>query len=551
MNREEHTPDSQDRAEEHEMDAGQHSPRGRRDQPEQRSFRSWLGGALALLQREGMAFLLLGIFALAAAGTWYAVVRSFDPWVRGLLVGGLIALAIYVLLRPQDTQRVLLGRSVRYGSSAMVLSIAALGIVVLLNYLSARHYKRFDVTEGDLHSLSPQSIQIVESLDREIEIVGLYPGGQGQDQFETWLDEYQAHTDQIRYRSIDPIRQPGEADLLGWDVYGSGLVVRRGTRSQQVRTPDEQDITSALLRVSRDTSKVVYFLTGHGEPSPTGYESGDYGQVGVLLQDNNYEIRMLNLAISNTVPVDAALVVVAGVQTPILDGERALLRGYLEDGGKALIMVDPGRENGINDVLAPWQVRFEDKLVVDLQRGLSGDAITPVIDRYQFSQITKDLPMVALPQACPIVYQGTGESGAVYTPLAATSEQAWADSSIQGGQDLRYDAGTDLPGPLTLIATVESPAGDSDRKTRIVLIGDSDLLINSVLEQIPNGQYLFLNAANWLAEEESLIAIGPKTNVPRSIRMTTVQEGSVCFGSLVLIPALIAVAGVTVWLKRR
>jgi len=30
-----------------------------------------------------------------------------------------------------------------------------------------------------------------------------------------------------------------------------------------------------------------------------------------------------------------------------------------------------------------------------------------------------------------------------------------------------------------------------------------------------------------------------------------IQEGVVCFGSLILIPALIAVAGVVVWFRRR
>jgi ABC-type uncharacterized transport system involved in gliding motility auxiliary subunit len=431
------------------------------------------------------------------------------------------------------------------------LSIATIGIVVLLNYLSTRYYKRFDVTEGDLHSLSEQSIQIVSALDREIEIVGVYPSGQGQEQFEMWIDEYQAHTDQIRYRTLDPIRQPGEADLLGWDAYGYGLIVKRGTRSQEVYTADEQDITSALLKVSRDTSKVVYYVRGHNEPSPDSYENDGYGQAADLLRDNNYEVRELNLAITNTVPADAAVVIVAGLQNPLLEEEKAPLRAYLAEGGKALIMVDPGVDTGINDVLAPWQVRVENKLVVDLLRGLGGDAVTPVIDRYAFSQITKDLPMVALPLACPIVGPATAETDVTWTPLGETSDQAWADTEMAEGAELAYDEGTDLAGPLTLIATVASPQDDAGRQTRIVLVGDADYVVNSVLAQIPNGQYLFLNAVNWLAEEEALIAIGPKSNVPRSIRMTGVQEGAVCFGSLILIPALIAGAGLMVWLRRR
>ena len=520
--------------------------------PERRSLRLLLAGLHELLKQEGAAFLVAGALALFAAGTWYAISRSVDDWVRGLLVAGLAAMAIYLLLRPEDVQRLFTGRAARYGSNAVLLSMATIGIVVLVNYLANRYYARFDVTAGNLHSLSPQSIQILKGLEREIEIVGVYPGGQGQEDFERWLDEYRAHTDRISYQTLDPIRQPGEADRLGWNVYGGGLIVRAGERRQLVRTPDEQDITSALLKVSQDTVPVVYFLTGHGEPLPQGSENGDYGQMGVLLGDNNYDVRTVNLVVSDTVPSDAALVVLAGPETPLLAEERTALRSYLQSGGKALVMLDPGVESGIDDVLAPWAVRVENKLAVDLQRNLGGDAVTPVIDRYAFSQITKDLPMLALPLACPIVGPEGTSPGAVgsYQALAQTSAQSWADTDVEGTEEnpageLAYEEGTDLAGPLTLLATVE------EGETRIVLVGDSDFVTNGVLQQIPNGQYLLLNAVNWLAEEEDLIAIGPKTNVPHTIQMNLIQEGTVCFGSLILIPGVILVAGIVVWLRRR
>jgi ABC-type uncharacterized transport system involved in gliding motility auxiliary subunit len=521
------------------------------DKQEKRTLAALLRDTLEFLRQEGMAFLLLGVLALIAGGTWYAIGRSVDAWVRGLLAGGLLLIATYVLLRPQDLRRAFAGRSVRYGSNALILSIATIGVVALLNYLSTRYYKRFDVTEGNLHTLSPESIQIVKALDQPIEVVGVYPSGQDQDRFERWLDEYRAHTDVIQYRTIDPIRQPGEADRLGWTAYGGGLVVQRGSRSQQVRTADEQDITSALLKVSRDVSKVVYFLTGHNEPSITGYEDDDYGQLGALLEVNNYQVRTLNLAITDTVPADAALLVIAGPETPLLEGESALIRDYLWAGGKALMLADPGPETGLNDVLAPWQVGFENKLVVDAGKGLSGDPITPVIDRYQYSQITKDLPMVALPMACPIVQQEGDAAGTGYTPLAQTSSQSWGDVDWQENQELAFDEDRDSVGPLTLIATVDLDAAQPGERTRLVLVGDSDFVMNDILAQIPNGQFLFLNAVNWLAEEEALVAIGPKTNVPRSIRMTMVQEGVVCFGSLIFIPVVILAAGVALWLKRR
>jgi ABC-type uncharacterized transport system involved in gliding motility auxiliary subunit len=477
----------------------------------------------------------------------------------------------------------LASRPARYGSNAVVLSIAAVGIVVLLNVLAARYYRRFDVTQARLHSLSPQSLQVLRELDGDIEIVGFYPNGQDQAAFERWLDEYRTHTDRLRYRTIDPIRQPGETELLGWDAYGPGLLVRRDDQSQQVFFPDEQDITSALLKVSRESPKVVYFLGGHNERSPTDYEAGGYGDVAALLEANNYQVRSLNLAVNESVPADAALLVLAGPRTPLLLEEERRIQEYLLAGGKALILVDPALRDragstadtlhptGINDLLEPWQVRFGDETVIDPQQSLGGDPRTPALTEYGFHQITKDLAntLIALPLAAPIQLPdapapGAPTSGALYTALATTSEQSWGELDARS-EPLQYDEGTDLSGPLVVMAAVEGPVlsqvegpvlsqveGTMGPTTRLVLIGDSDLARNDVLAQIPNGQFLLLNAVNWLAEEEALIAIGPKTGPQQqSIRLSRLQEGAVCLGTLVLIPAAIALAGLIVWSRRR
>ena len=449
----------------------------------------------------------------------------------------------------------LTGRSTRYGSNALVLSIATLGIVVLLNILAARYYKRFDVTQARLHTLSPQSIQVLSELEGEIEVIGFYPGGREQETYERWLDEYQAHSDAIRYRAVDPIRQPGEADRLGWDAYGAGWLVRRGDRQHQVYIPDEQDITSALLRVSRNAPKVIYFLSGHNERSPGDYGGTGYGDLAALLEANNYRVLPLNLVVDEAVPSDAAAVVVAGPQTPFLEEEVQRLQDYLQSGGQALFLIDPGLVSipDVNDVLEPWQVGFDGRPIVDVWQSLSDDPLTPVIDRFEFHQITKDLSnlLIALPLATPIELPPEAEMMPTHLVLATTSGGSWAETDPDLAQ-AQYDEGVDRAGPLNVVAIVEPQArAGGAHGTRLALIGDSDLARNDVLQQIPNGQYLVLNAINWLAEEESLIAIGPKTRVPQTIRLSRVQEGAVCLGTLVLIPAAIVATGIVVWARRR
>jgi ABC-type uncharacterized transport system involved in gliding motility auxiliary subunit len=453
--------------------------------------------------------------------------------------------------RVRELATKLTGRSARYGSNALILSIATLGIVVLLNVLAARYYKRFDVTQARLHTLSPQSIQVLSELGGEIEVIGFYPNGRNQEIFERWLDEYQAHSDLIHYRAVDPIRQPGEADRLGWDVYGAGWLVRHGDRSHQVYVPDEQDITSALLRVSRQGPKVIYFLSGHNERSPDDYGGTGYGDLATLLEANNYLMLPLNLVVDEAVPSDAAAVVIAGPQTPLLAEEIQRLQDYLLGGGKALLLIDPGLVSipDVNALLEPWQVRFDGRPIVDAWKSLSDDPLTPVIDRFEFHQITKDLSnlLIALPLATPIELSPNASMLPSHRMLAMTSDGSWAETDPDLAQ-AQYDEGVDLSGPLIVVATVESAPAEG---TRLALIGDSDLARNDVLQQIPNGQYLILNAINWLAEEESLIAIGPKTRVPQTIRLSKIQEGVMCLGTLFLIPAAIAASGLVVWARRR
>jgi ABC-type uncharacterized transport system involved in gliding motility auxiliary subunit len=125
---------------------------------------------------------------------------------------------------------------------------------------------------------------------------------------------------------------------------------------------------------------------------------------------------------------------------------------------------------------------------------------------------------------------------------------------------VQLDEGVDTPGPLTLVATIEAPAlldtgaeADIDHasvNTRLVLVGDADFAANEFVRSLGNGT-LILNAVNWLAEEESLIAIGPKSTQPRNVFLSQVQANATLFVSVILIPLVLLLAGVVVWWQRR
>ena len=302
-------------------------------------------------ERYGFILGYAGLAVLVVGASWYFITREMNPWIEGLLIGGVVLEALFVLARPAQVRAALTRRGIRSGSNAVVMSVAFIGILILLNYLAGRYHQRYDATELKEHTLSPQSVQVLAEIDESIAITGFFAADDYQrEAFEKLLDQYLYHSDHLSYTVIDPDREPLRARQYEPSPYG-GLLLQSGERTEVVYTPDEQDVTSALLKVVSEEKKVIYFLTGHQEHDPEGYGEDGYSGVASALRDQNYEVRALNLAITTTVPGDAAVVVVAGPQTALMDDELARLRSYLFNGGKALIMQDPLYDAGLDDRL--------------------------------------------------------------------------------------------------------------------------------------------------------------------------------------------------------
>jgi ABC-type uncharacterized transport system involved in gliding motility auxiliary subunit len=402
---------------------------------------------------------------------------------------------------------------------------------------------------------------VLAEIDQPVTIIGFFGADDyRRGEYEELIDLYLYENDQLAYSVIDPDREPIKAQQYDPIPYG-GLLFQAGDRIEKVYTPGEQEITSALLKVVSEEKKTIYFLTGHQERDIQRYELDGYSTVADALRDQNYIVESLNLAITTTVPSDATVVVIAGPQVALLEEEVTQLQSYLIKGGKALIMQDPLYDDtGLNDLLASWQVQFGEGVVIDIPSSMMIGPAAPAVNRYGFGQITKDMNglMTFYPLASPIEQVGQDPTGATtFTPLVETSPDSWAEQDVES-EEVQFDEDIDVPGPLTLMASIEAPpalgseeaAANPDLKTRLVLVGDSDFASNELATSVGNG-VIFLNTVNWLTEEETLIAIGPKGSQPRTVFLSAVQSTGIAFVSVVLIPFTLLIAGIVVWWQRR
>ncbi len=116
---------------------------------------------------------LSGLAAIVSAG-YYIVFQRFDLPLEISLGFIVIGLALFILLDPERARVALTGRQARYGSNALVLVLAVLGILIVINYLVFKNPYRWDFTQDKEHTLAPETINVLKSLKQPVVAEAFY-----------------------------------------------------------------------------------------------------------------------------------------------------------------------------------------------------------------------------------------------------------------------------------------------------------------------------------------------------------------------------------------
>jgi ABC-type uncharacterized transport system involved in gliding motility auxiliary subunit len=438
---------------------------------------------------------------------------------------------------------------------AGVLALALLGFV---DALAARHSWRVDLTAGKRYTLAPQSIKVVEALEEPVKVTAFFGEAQpGRQRFNELMGQYAYSGSKLTYEIVDPDRQPALARRYKVNSYGT-IVAERGDREERFFTVSEEAVTNALVKVSRNEKKKVYFLTGHGEHGIDDTGKNGYSFVREALERENYEVEPLLLLRAEAVPADAAAVVVAGPTADILPVEVKLLDAYVERGGKLLVLVDPGDVPALEGFLkARGIVLVADILLDRMSRLFGADPRMPVVSQYTPHPITNEFEMASFfPLARSVGPMNDPPEGVEVQALASTGGGSWAETdlaSLDKGE-VAFDEGKDVGGPVPVaaVATIgaKTKEGASASSARLVVFGDSDFASNTHLNLSGNAT-LVLNTVSWLAEEEDLIAIRPRSGGSKPLLMTPMQGRLLFWLSVVAVPlAVVLLGGGVMWRRR-
>jgi ABC-type uncharacterized transport system involved in gliding motility auxiliary subunit len=370
-----------------------------------------------------------------------------------LAVLGLAALAAHIALNWKALKQGFSRRSFLYSGNLLLMILLVLAILGLANTFLSKHDYRADFTEAKIHSLSDQSVTVLKGLKTDISFKGFFrEGNYGRAAMENLLDLYAYHSNHIKVEFIDPDKNPGL--VKRYDITQDGTtVLEAGDKESRITTTSEEDITNALIKVTRAAKKVIYFLEGHGED--TVAETGDNGlsTVKTELEKLGYEVKGQSLALGDRFPADCALLVVPGPKKDLLPNEYDTIRDYLKNGGRALFMVDPETTTLLPLFLADYGFRLENDIVVDtVSRLLGGDYFMPVVTEYETHPITDRFGYATFfPLARSIEAAETKPEGATVTALAKTSPNSWSERELDQ-KEVKFTQGKDIRGPVGLAA---------------------------------------------------------------------------------------------------
>ncbi|MGH7819882.1 MAG: GldG family protein [Candidatus Binatia bacterium] len=448
--------------------------------------------------------------------------------------------------------------------------MACLAMAALLVY---QHNVRIDLTPEKRYTLSKHSKAILEQIHQDVGVLAFTRREDPRNDFlEDLLWRVEQENPRVRSRVIDLNRNPSLARRYQAEAYGAVVVESEGRR-KRFSSIREEILVAAILQVTRNYEKVVYFLTGHGERDIFDSDRyRGYSSARTALEQELYQVKGLSLVSVEEVPPDASVVVLAAPREDLLPDEILKLGRYVERGGSLLVLVDPGSSASLSAFLRRYGVSVPDEVVGDGDFRLASSEVltTRVPDLARDSMITATLdgdPVFSLSR--PVEELVDRQGPAEVRPLVTTSSQSWAIPAPGGEvpENFEYHAERDRRGPFPLglevrvpivAAKAAEPSGDEvftrlpPRSSRSVVYGDTDFANNFFIEFLGNRD-LFVNTVNWLALEESLIGVRPvRKELGREQFFVSNRQSSMAFWlGAIIEPAIFLAFGIVIFVWRK
>lgn len=472
----------------------------------------------------------------------------------------------------------------RHGAYSVGLTVLVIAVVIVFNLIVGQipeAYRNLDVSSTKIYDISDTTTELLDSLDSDVDMTVLAVKDSTDERITTFLSRYAALSDKIHMEWIDPVLHPSA--LTDYDTTENTIVVScedtgktttvsfddilvldeysyyyYGTESY-TEFDGEGQLTGAVNYVTNDTDHTIYQTTGHGESSLST-------TITDLMEKNSYTLSEVNLLMTTSVPDDCDLLLMDAPTTDLSADESEMLRSYLADGGKVMILFGDtsfAELPNLSEVLSEYGMEAADGYIADPTRCYQGNYyyIFPELSVSGDMADGISSEMVLLTNAHGMNLVDPARDTISTTSFMSSSDQSYAvteETQEQGSYTLGAVATEKIENSDEDTEDTDDgddEAADSDsaetEESRLTVISAGSLIDQSITDAFPQleNTKLFMNAVTANFEGVQNLSIEAKS---LGTEYNTMQHvGLLSFLVIFGIPAVILIGGFVVWFRRR
>ena len=505
------------------------------------------------------------------------------------------------------------GKKLKYGSMSMAVVVVVIAIVVLLNLMCGLIVKRYpvklDLTGDNRYELTDETVDVLKKLDKDVEITvtspesmfesleAKYPAVMAQyygqyvehpfTMIPQILEKYSVYAKSgkgsVNVKYVDINKDPDViarfSKNYSGDITEQSMVFSCGDRVKVIPQRDivgmivpsrastqgniqmvfngESTITSAIMSVADATpvrAAIVSSLNGNSVVNNNG-ASVAYS-LEQLLDKNGYDCTEIDLG-TDELADNYDLLVLCCPAYDFSEDIIAKMSDFLYNGGnyeKDMIYIpslDVLNLPNISEFLADWKIQInEDYVKDDKNTVMISNQLYPTVnisDAESLGTVANDkLPIIA-PFARTITVLSKNNEGVV-KELIKSNDTSYT-SSLADNTDSSERA------EYTVVAKArkETASGIKVIGSDILVIGSPYMVDCSILDNTNayNNAEVIRTAVNTMTGKENGAVIPEKSLQQNTISLKTTGARAIEFTVIIIIPALIALTGLVVLLRRK
>jgi hypothetical protein len=496
----------------------------------------------------------------------------------------------------------------RWGLGTLsLIQIVLFAILLLaLNYLSATHFSRKDLSREANYTLSPSTTRYLEGAavrgrEKPMKWIMAYRrSAPFYERVRAIAEEYSRHSHgKIQLEIVDPLRgsdraqevtaaygipltrdliimdaRTDEGPVSSQDAEGNNIlsphvklivaddmaVFTMADRQRKISGFQGEDIlTARLVESIEGRSRKMLFLADKSRLDAEG-ENSPLASLDHTLQFQNVEMTGITLSGLSEIPADAEGIALVAPKYDFTDEEIAVLERYWNRPRAAILVLLKAGD-------APPKLRAF----------LRGNGITPRRDRVMTVTDKKRIDTTArgfftsgVPFTQDLAGQATAFEGASSSlevregaedlmtrqinpiGLIQAAPEFWGETKF-GGKEIAFDETEDHKDSLFLAASVSRGAASDDRfaaeTSRMVVISSTDFL-ESKQQRAENIDFL-ASSVNWLMDRQALSGIGPRSLGTYKLPILDAQVSFINRVNLFFLPGFLILIGGFIWSSRR